>query len=110
MRSTPSVVRERDPHEDREEQFGDSARQPAERACQPTACGEPPNGAGQGCASFLRRCWPGGFAPKHPGVHGRLLARRVHRIAAALWELDQGWLDAPRPTPAELPPLVPIAG
>lgn len=57
MRSTPSVGRETTPHEDREEPSGDCARPPAERASQPTACGEPPHGAGPGCASFPQRGW-----------------------------------------------------
>src|SRR2546421_7957019 len=104
MRSIQSVVREKDPHEDREEQCGDYAKQRAERACQPKGCDERPNEAGQYYANFQRRYWLGPLDPRQPADRTRLLAKPGQCSAASACWTDQARLAAAMPTPTKRPP------
>src|SRR5947209_7476882 len=107
MRSIPSVVREKDPHEDREERSGDYAKQRAGRASQPRGCDEQPNEAGQCYANFPRHYWRAPLDPRQPKGQRRLLAKWGEYLAASARWLDQVRPDAARPTPTERRPPIP---
>src|SRR5712691_4817703 len=107
MRSIRSVVRGKDPHEDREEQSGDYAKRRAERACQPKGCDERPNEAGQCYANFPRRYWLGPLDPRQPADRTRLLAKPGECFAASACWSDQARRDAAMPMPTKRPPPLP---
>src|SRR2546421_8319476 len=107
MRSIPSVVREKAPHEDREEQSGDYAKPRAGRACEPRGCDEPPNAAGQCYANFPRHYWRERLDPRLPTGQRQRRAKQGEGLAASARWWDQARPDAARPMPAEQPPASP---
>src|ERR1700693_5605025 len=104
----PSVVREKDLHEDHEEQSGDYAKEPAERAYQPKACDERPNEAGQCYANFQRHYLPGRLAPRQRTRTVPPLAKLAQRSLPTRRWWDPGWRGATRPMPEGVRLVVPI--
>src|SRR5258708_6979210 len=103
MRTNPSVVKEKAPHANREEQCGDYAKQRAGPACQQKACDGRPNEAGECYASFQRHYSPLPHDPRPPADQPRLLAKPDQRFATDGGWLVQASLDAAMPTPTEQP-------